>query len=104
MHLAMTLSTPSARSLDWSPRLSASIRRRTSSRVVGVWALVEWIVLAPQERVVLSAKLEFVSFVRPFTRYGGVHTDRRYFCTESCNRGYRLTLDGKACEPVLRQL
>ena len=49
-----------------------------SSRVVDVWALVESIVLTSQERVVLSAMLEFASFVRPSTRFGGVHIDQRY--------------------------
>ena len=49
-----------------------------SSRVVDVWALVESIVLSSQERVVLGAMLGFVSFVRPSTRYGGVHIDQRY--------------------------
>jgi len=44
-----------------------------------VWALVELTVLASQERAALSAMLEFVSFVRPSTRYGGVHIDRRSF-------------------------
>ena len=45
-----------------------------------VWALVDSIVLAFQERVVLSAMPECVSFVRPFTRFSGVHIDRRYLC------------------------
>ena len=39
-------------------------------------ALVGSIVLVFQERVVLSAMLEFVSFVRPSTLYRGMHINR----------------------------
>ena len=73
-----------------------------SSRAVDALALAEWVILAPQERVVLSEMLELVSLVRPSTLYGRVPIERRYFIQSPATGTFDLSLDDKTCQPVSR--
>lgn len=66
------------------------------------WALAESIVLASQERVVLSARLEPVSSVRLSIRYGGVRIDQRYFVQNPATKAFDRPVTGsRASRPYV---